>query len=45
MICRRTFILTGVAGLLAGAATRRVRAAQPWPDEIRKKQMTEGRSK
>lgn len=33
MVSRRTFVLTGLAGLLAGAAFRRARAAQPPPSD------------
>jgi hypothetical protein len=33
MVSRRTFILTGLAGLLAGAASRRASAAQPSPND------------
>ena len=33
MSSRRTFVLTGLAGLLAGATARRARAAQPSPND------------
>jgi len=33
MITRRTLILTGLTGLLAGTTTRQVRAAQPSPND------------